>query len=231
MRQSGPCSKRPRITNIQGDSMRTADAQRTEERRAAILEAAWRLVAERGYHQVRVQDIARVCGTSTGTVHYYFPGKNDVLHEALRFSVDRAFERQGSQLKPIDDARKRLLALIEMQLPVGGHIRDEWSIWLQFWTEATLDPGLRPVHNSFYERWMDTVERIVRRGQRQGIFRDVDPTAFAQLFTSTTDGLAIKVLTAVPGLTVDVMRNVLVGLVDRELSVNPRDGAAPAASA
>lgn len=86
----------------------------TEERRVAILEAAWRLVAERGYHQVRVQDIARVCGTSTGTVHYYFPGKDDVLREALHYSVDQAFARQGSQLRQIDDARKRLLALIEL---------------------------------------------------------------------------------------------------------------------
>lgn len=207
--------------------MRTMDVQRKEERREAILEAAWRLVAERGYHQVRIQDIARICGTSTGTVHYYFPGKNDVLREALRFSVDRAFERQGAQLQRIDDARKRLLALIEMQLPVGGQVRDEWSIWLQFWAEACLDPALRPVHNAFYERWMDTVERIVRRGQRQGIFRDLDPATFARLFTSTTDGLAIKVLTGVPGMTVDVMRDVLVHMADRELGVSSGNGTGP----
>lgn len=198
--------------------MRTVDAQRNEERRGAILEAAWRLVAERGYHQVRVQDIARVCGTSTGTVHYYFPGKDDVLREALRYSVDRAFERQGEQLGRIDNARKRLLALIELQLPTGGQVRDEWSIWLQFWTEASLDPELRPVHNAFYERWADTVERIVRRGQRQSIFReDVDVHGFAQLFTATTDGMAIKVLTGAPGAGVEVMRSVLTDLADREL--------------
>lgn len=207
--------------------MRTMDVQRNEERREAILEAAWRLVAERGYHQVRVQDIARICGTSTGTVHYYFPGKNDVLRESLRFSVDRAFERQGTQLKRIDDARKRLLALIEMQLPTGGQVRDEWSIWLQFWAEACLDPELRPVHNAFYERWMDTVQRIVKRGQRQGLFRELDPSVFAQLFTSTTDGLAIKVLTGVPGMTVDVMRDVLVRMADHELGVAGGNGAGP----
>lgn len=195
--------------------MRRPDAQRNEQRRAAILEAAWHLVAERGYHEVRVQDIARVCGTSTGTVHYYFPGKDDVLREALRFSVDRAFERQGERLRTIEDARKRILALVEMQLPRGGQVHDEWSIWLQFWAEACLDPALQPVHNSFYERWMDTVVRIVRRGQRQGTFgTEVDPEAFARLFTAATDGLAIKMLTGTPGMTVDLMRKTLVSLVD-----------------
>lgn len=192
-----------------------------EARRAAILDATWHLVAERGYRQVRVQDIARVCGTSTGTVHYYFPGKDDVLREALRYSVDKAFERQGAQLRKITDARKRLLALVEMQLPAGGQIRDEWSIWLQFWAETCLNPELRPVHNAFYARWVDAVVRIVEGGQRQGIFRDIDPVMFARLFTSATDGAAIQVLTGAPGMSVDVMRDLLVSLIDRELSLKP----------
>jgi AcrR family transcriptional regulator len=195
--------------------------QRGEDRRQAILEAAWRLVAERGYHHVRVQDIARLCGTSTGAVHYYFPGKDDVLREALRYSVDKAFERQGSQLRQIHDARKRLLALIEMQLPVGGQIRDEWSIWLQFWAEAALNPTLRSIHNAFYARWIETVVRIVRHGQQQGVFRDVDPALFARHLTSATDGAAIQVLTGAPGMTVDKMRALLVSIVDHELSLAP----------
>jgi len=192
-----------------------------EERRIAILEATWQLVAERGYHNVRVQDVARICGTSTGTVHYYFPGKVDVLREALRYCVDQAFERQGASLRSIDNARKRLLALIEMQLPIGTQVREEWSVWLQFWSETCLDPELRTIHNDFYARWMDTVVRIVVRGQRQGIFRDVDAAQFASLLTSVTDGAAIKVLTGVPGMTVDVMRNMLVSIVDKELSLTP----------
>lgn len=195
------------------------DSSRHGARRQAILDAAWQLVAQRGYHQVRVQDIARVCGTSTGTVHYHFPGKDDVLREALRYSVEMAFERQATQLKQIDDARKRLLALVELQLPTGGQVRDEWSIWLQFWAQACLDPDLRPVHNAFYARWIETVERIVRRGQRQGIFRDVDPRVFARHLTSATDGAAIQVLTGAPGMTVDVMRDLLVRIVDSQLSV------------
>lgn len=199
----------------------SSDASGTESRRAAILDAAWRLVAARGYRQVRVQDIARVAGTSTGTVHYYFPGKDDVLREALRYSVDQAFERQGAKLRQIRDAHKCLLALIELQLPAGGQIRDEWSIWLQFWSESCINPDLRPVHNGFYERWIETVVRIVRRGQRQGVFGAADAMEFARLFTSATDGAAIKVLTGAPDMTVDIMRDMLVTMVERELLTGP----------
>ncbi|MCY0905880.1 TetR/AcrR family transcriptional regulator [Arthrobacter sp. H14-L1] len=198
----------------------TAESRGNQERRKAILDAAWQLIAERGYHHVRVQDIARICGTSTGTVHYYFPGKDDVLREALRYCVDQAFERQGVALRQIDNARKRLLALIEMQLPTGTQVRNEWSIWLQFWAETCLNPELRPIHNDFYARWMDTVVSIVRRGQRQGVFSDVDPVDFARLLTSATDGAAIKILTGAPDMSVDAMRNMLVRILDKELALS-----------
>ncbi|WP_125611571.1 TetR/AcrR family transcriptional regulator [Specibacter cremeus] len=199
----------------------TAGLRGSAARRNAILEAAWQLIAERGYHHVRVQDVARICGTSTGTIHYYFPGKDDVLQEALRYCVDQAFERQGAVLRQIDNAHKRLLALIELQLPVGVQVRNEWSIWLQFWSETVLNPALRPIHNDFYTRWMDAVTSIVRRGQRQGIYRDVDVAAFARLLTSATDGAAIKILTGAPDMTVDTMRSLLVSIVEKELTMTP----------
>ena len=195
------------------DDMTRAD----EDRRGAILDATWRLIAERGYHAVRIADIAKVCGTSTGTVHYYFPGKHDVLTEALKHCVEHAFERQSQELRPIDDAYERLLKLIDMQLPKMGPVRDEWSVWLQYWAESAIRPELRPVHNEFYARWRDTVVRIVRRGLRQGVFRDVDAEQVALRLTALTDGLAIQVLTGSPDVTVTVMRELLVDFARREL--------------
>lgn len=57
--------------------------------------------------------------------------------------------------------------------------------------------------------------RIVGRGQRQGLFQEVDPEEVALRFTSLTDGLGIQVMTG--SLSVDRMRAVLVDFVDREL--------------
>ncbi|POX39128.1 TetR family transcriptional regulator [Streptomyces sp. Ru73] len=189
-----------------------------EDRRRAILEATWQLIAERGIHSVRIADIARVCGTSTGTVHYYFPGKSDVLAEALKYCVEQAFLRQSEELRGIDDAHARLLRLIDMQLPRLGRVRDEWSIWLQYWAEAVVRPEFRAAHNEFYARWQDAVIRIVLRGQRQGVFRaDLDLEGVALRLTALTDGAAIQVLTGAPRMTVSVMRELLIDFVHREL--------------
>ena len=193
-----------------------------DRRRPEILQATWQLIAERGYHAVRVADIAVVCGTSTGTIHYYFPAKQDVLSEALRYCVDQAFERQHAELQTITGAKKRLLRLIEMQLPKPGGVRSEWLIWIQFWAEAAIRPELQPLHRDFYARWHETVLRIVRRGQSDGEFGDIDAVAFTHHFTALTDGAAIQLLTGVPGMDLARMRGVLVDLVERELCVPPR---------
>jgi hypothetical protein len=123
---------------------------------------------------------------------------------------------KSEQLRTVADARERLLLLIELQLPHDGQIHQEWSVWLQFCSEAALRPQLRAVHNDFYSRWRETVVRIVRLGHRQGIFRDTDPEAVALRFTALTDGLAIQVLTGA-GVTVETMRSALRDFVDREL--------------
>ncbi|WP_231584658.1 TetR/AcrR family transcriptional regulator [Mycobacterium haemophilum] len=189
-----------------------------DDKRTAILDAAAELIAERGYHAVRVSDIAAMVNTSTGAVHYYFPGKSEVLTRALRHAVDRAFDRQSQELKKIDNAHQRLLKLIDMQLPRVGAVRDEWSIWMQFWAEATIRPELRSIHNTYYARWHETMVRIVQRGQRQGIFRgDVDPEMMAHRLTALTDGAAIKVLTGALSMSVSAMKEILVQFVRDEL--------------
>ncbi len=198
--------------------LKDATAAPQDQRRREILAAAWRLIAERGYHAVRIADIARACGTSSAAVHYYFPGKQDVLNEALRYCVEQAFARQSAELRQIDDARARLLRLIDAQLPRPGQVRHEWSVWLQFWAEVALRPELRTLHNDFYARWRETVVRIVRRGQRQGVFRDVDAEEVALRFTALTDGLGIQVLTGAPGAGIEGMRRVLLDFLERELA-------------
>jgi AcrR family transcriptional regulator len=155
-------------------------------------------------------------------VHYYFPGKNDVLTAALRHTLERAFERQRAELVRIEDAHQRLLKLIDLQLPTVGRVRDEWSVWLQFWAEAAIHPELRPVHNEFYDRWREAVARTVRRGQRQGVFRgDLDVDWVARRLTALTDGAGIQVLTGAADMTVTVMRELLVDFVERELVARP----------
>ncbi len=179
------------------------------EPRRHILETAWSLIAERGYHKVRIADIAQACGTSTATIHYHFPSKTDVLNEALRRNVKLAFDRQVAELHSIEDAHERLLRLVELQLPADGVLRAEWSVWLQVWNEVSLDQGFRSLYTESIDRWYRTIAMTIRTGQEQGVFQVTDPDAATTRLTALIDGLGIQVLTGRPGITVDLMRTLL----------------------
>jgi len=70
---------------------RVRDAARSRE---AILDAAERLFAERGYEATRIQDVAAATGLSRETPRYFF-GSKDKLYEAV---LERLFEQAGARL-------------------------------------------------------------------------------------------------------------------------------------
>jgi len=61
-----------------------------EEKRAAILEAAIRTFASKGFHAARISDVAELAGIGKGTVYLYFSSKEDLLISILQAYVDEA---------------------------------------------------------------------------------------------------------------------------------------------
>jgi AcrR family transcriptional regulator len=190
-----------------------------EDRRRAILDAAVSVVVERGYAAARVADIAARAGTSTGTVHYYFPTKVDVLDAALQHASERSHQRHRAELASLANPREQLLRLIDLQLP-DADVADEWAIWLEFWNEARRRDELRERNAEIYQQWVSMIESIVRSGQERGQFSaDVDPVDFALRFAGLFDGLGIQVLLQPLLENRWRLRAALRGVVERELLV------------
>jgi AcrR family transcriptional regulator len=60
----------------------------TPDTRGAILDAARRLFAERGYDATTLRGIAREAGVDPALVHHYFDGKHELFVQALGMPVD-----------------------------------------------------------------------------------------------------------------------------------------------
>jgi len=188
-----------------------------EDRREHILDAAVAVVVERGYGAARVSDIAARAGTSTGTVHYYYPTKVDVLDAALQHAAERSTERHRRELVGLSDPKQRLLRLIDLQLP-DGDVADEWAIWLEFWNEARHREELRERGREVYAGWVGIIEQIVRDGVESGQFRsDASPNEFATRFAGLFDGLGIQVLLQPTLENRWQLRAIMISMVEREL--------------
>ncbi len=60
-----------------------------EKRRADILRVATRIFAERGYKVADMQAVADAAGVGKGTVYRYFPTKETLFVETLKYNLDR----------------------------------------------------------------------------------------------------------------------------------------------
>ena len=212
--------ERPAVTATPTPSITPARAADPDGARQRILDAAWTLIAERGYHRVRVADVAAAAGTSSAAVHYHFPGKDALLGEALRHNVGLAVDRQSTALADLADPHARLLRLLELQMPEGPVLEPEWSIWMQVWVEAVLDAApddqhRRELYREAQDRWFRTVLMTLTDGVAAGVFRPGDQKLRARQLTALVDGLGVGVMTR--AATPAAMRAALHDFVDHTI--------------
>jgi AcrR family transcriptional regulator len=108
-----------------------------EERRAAILDAALAVFAERGYHASSIDDIARKGGISKALIYEHFASKQDLYAELLEQHAGELF---SALAEAISEAGRSATA----RLAVGfdafyGFVEEHRVAWRMLFREAT-DP-------------------------------------------------------------------------------------------
>jgi AcrR family transcriptional regulator len=152
-------------------------------------------------------------------VHYHFPTKGDALRAALLHYAGRLHQRLEAEFRDADSATEKLRRLIEVQLITGEEDRDEWSVWVQSWNEAIVDPALREGQRAVYARWQQTVLDLVHACQDEGMGTDADAETLTSRFTGMVDGLAIQVLAGTGEMSVTRMRELLLDAFEPHITL------------
>jgi AcrR family transcriptional regulator len=82
--------------------------KQSKDRHREILEAAARVITDRGLAETRISDIAERCGVSPGLILYYFESKDRLLVEALTWANDNFYLTQSRELRRMTSAREQL---------------------------------------------------------------------------------------------------------------------------
>ncbi|MFD0387730.1 TetR/AcrR family transcriptional regulator [Tistrella bauzanensis] len=88
----------------------TADAQRQNNRRDKLLQAAAHLFASQGYEATSMRDIASAVGMLPGSVYYHFPSKEDLFVAVHDEGVRQITDAVEAAIAGIDDPWDRLEA-------------------------------------------------------------------------------------------------------------------------
>ena len=186
--------------------------QKSKDRHQEILDAAARVITDRGLAETRISDIAERCGVSPGLILYYFESKDRLLMEALISANDQFYLRMGREMRRMPSAREQLERLIELSVPglLPEYERlDEWALWIEIWVRALRDPILAKEREVLDRRWRQSIADIVRHGRETDEFPegdDADELGIA--IGAMIDGLAIPVLFSDPTFTPERMQEV-----------------------
>ncbi|WP_092801702.1 SACE_7040 family transcriptional regulator [Rhodococcus globerulus] len=155
--------------------------QMKADRRRQLLGAAARLIAERGFVSVRLEDLGAAAGISGPAVYRHFPNKDAVLVELLVGISTRLYEGGSAATERADSPTSALDALVEFHLDF-----------------ALGEPDLIRIQDRDLESLPADARRQVRQTQRKyvelwvGVLEQLDPTldeADARIKAHATFGL------------------------------------------
>jgi AcrR family transcriptional regulator len=150
-----------------------------EEKRRLLLDAAVRVFARRGYHACRVGDITEEAGVAHGLLYHYFKSKDEVLDAVFRDAWGDVLEAFRGIEESDEAPREQLSHAAAILLRSWRRDPDLVRVLVR---EIGRTPQVQTKADQF-GRAFTSIERIVARGQEQGVFRaDLDARLLAWIF-------------------------------------------------
>ena len=198
----------------QGDAV--ADVRRDQ-----MLAAAATLIAERGFSDTRIADVAERVGASPALVIYYFGTKDSLLTEALRWSERSFYTATEEMLRTTARLRERLEILVEWTLVADTQtaLTGDWGLWFDLWAQAFRHPAVKKDRAELDRQWRDLLARVVQAGIDDGEIGQVDVETFAIMWGSLLDGLVVQVALDDPVVTAERARKVALDVAAKELGL------------
>lgn len=179
-------------------------AHRDERRRALVL-AAYQLIAEKGFEHLRTRDVAARAHVNIATLHYYFASKEDLIravvdHLLEQFSSPSLVEQDMTDTTPLGQVRGMFLETHHrfQAMPELFTVLSELVI------RSMRDESIQLALRHLDEGWHAYLQRLVRDGVRQGVFRsDIDAGSMASRLIVLIKGFFFHQITSPGSVDID----------------------------
>lgn len=145
------------------------------DRRAAILQAAAEVLVREGIVETNLRRIARAAGMSSGTLHYYFPSKDELIDALILKAVTPLHHQAWEIVRSEGLPREQLARLVKQTFALFD---ENWEI---YHVALLLGDHLRARKPDEFPSATGALEELVRRGQQAGLVRRGDPLVLAIL--------------------------------------------------
>ncbi|MBV8205887.1 MAG: TetR/AcrR family transcriptional regulator [Acidobacteria bacterium] len=172
------------LDGTMGESAKTgvaggrAEPAAKPEKYQRILDAAISVIAQKGFFQARVSEIADRAGVADGTIYLYFRSKEQILMAAIDSAFDAFLERARHEARDTAlPAAQRLRRLCQLHLE---HLGANRNLALMFQTELRQSTRfLAQFSRTRLVEYFELIRSVIRDGQRAGDFRAGIPEKIA----------------------------------------------------
>lgn len=169
-------------------SARNSGSQRTfvTDKREAIMRAAIKVFAGKGYFNSKVSDIAKEAGIADGTVYLYFKSKEEILHSFFDRAMEDFIGEARKQLAEIADPAEKIRRIARLHLELLGTDRD---LAIVFQVELRGSTKfMEEFSASGFAEYLDVIRATIAEGQESGVFRtDMKPIIVAKILYGALD--------------------------------------------
>lgn len=156
------------------------------DKREAILRAATKIFARKGYFNSKVADIAAEAGIADGTVYLYFKSKDEILHSVFDKAMAEFIAEGKREIEGISDPASKLRKIAHLHLERLGSDRD-MAIVFQVELRGSTK-FMREFSAAGFGEYLDIIRNTIMEGQASGQFRaDIKPVVCAKILYGALD--------------------------------------------
>ncbi|MFE0749262.1 TetR/AcrR family transcriptional regulator [Gordonia sp. NPDC058843] len=161
-----------------------------DERRRAIVAAAWRLLATRGVDGISMRDLATEAGYTNGALSHYFAGKDEILRTAYEYVIEATNARiEAATQRRTGSAALR--ALCQELMPLTDEATLEARIAMSLWQRAMTDTVMAEVNNAAVAEWKVRMAQLWNEAVAAGELPARDIGVGVELLMTTIFGLQV----------------------------------------
>jgi TetR/AcrR family fatty acid metabolism transcriptional regulator len=187
-----PAPRPPRRPTRAADPVLEAPVRATGRRgdkRSAILRAAIKVFATRGFFNAQVADVAREADVAAGTVYLYFRSKDDLLVSIFDMTMQAAIAEGRAALAGVSDPAERLRRLARLHLERMGRDRDLAVVFQVELRQSTK--FMEHFSTTHIREYLGVLRDVIAEGQASGLFRaGLNPTLAAKVLFGALDEMA-----------------------------------------
>lgn len=182
-----------------------------EERRAAVLAAAVGCIAEKGWQDVRLRDVAAAAGVSIGLLQHYFSSREQLVAQAFAKASQDLLEQASAGAPQDAGAWDRVVALVEALIH-RDDLQGRSLLWVEFAAAAARHAEIREAFRAIYDTWHARLREAVVAGVARGELAPVMPVDDAvEALLEQNDGFLLAIASGLERVTGERMRTVTLG--------------------